>query len=149
MQRTAKTHDEMLQLGVKLGQIAPAGTCVALRGTLGAGKTVFAKGVGAGLGVTQNITSPTFVLMNVYESGRVTLAHCDLYRISDPDEMTAMGLFELAKESVTILEWAERGEEEVPVDHVDILIEFDGDSRVLTIEAHGPRSRALTRKWLA
>ena len=73
--------DDTRALGRRLGAIARPGLAVALTGTLGAGKTVFAKGVGEGLGVAQPIASPTFVLLAVYDEGRLPLWHADLYRL--------------------------------------------------------------------
>jgi len=101
---------ETLELGKKLGQLLPQSTLVLLQGDLGAGKTVFARGVARGLGVDPEIpiTSPTFTLMNHY-SARHDLYHFDLYRLSDPDELIELGFDEYAFGSgVALVEWPEK-----------------------------------------
>ena len=66
-----------------------------------------------------------------------------------PDEMLALGLGEISESAVTVLEWAERGEGEIPPDHIDIHIAFDGEDRVLTIQPSGPSSKDAMKAWLA
>ena len=86
---TIRTHsaEETYALGTRLGKMAQPGQVYALKGDLGSGKTVLTKGFAAGLGVEEPVTSPTFTILMVHESGRLPLYHYDVYRISDPDEM--------------------------------------------------------------
>ena len=101
---------QTFELGRKLGQSLPQSALVLLKGDLGAGKTVFARGVARGLGVDPDIpiTSPTFTLMNHY-SARHELYHFDLYRLSDPDELIELGFDEYAFGSgVALVEWPEK-----------------------------------------
>ena len=86
---------------------AEAGDVVLLEGALGAGKTVLVKGLAAGLGVDDEVVSPTFVLVRQYV-GRLPLVHADLYRLDDRAEIEALGLLELSAEGVLALEWADR-----------------------------------------
>jgi len=101
---------QTLELGKKLGQLLPQSSLVLLQGDLGAGKTVFARGVAWGLGVDPDIpiTSPTFTLMNHY-TARHDLYHFDLYRLADPDELIELGFDEYAFGSgVALVEWPEK-----------------------------------------
>ena len=82
---------------------------IGLSGELGAGKTQFVKGLARGLGIPGRVLSPSFVLVNVYSGGRLTLFHLDLYRLDTPEQIAAAGLEEyLRPEGVTVVEWAER-----------------------------------------
>jgi tRNA threonylcarbamoyladenosine biosynthesis protein TsaE len=120
---------------------------VLLNGPLGAGKTVFVRGIARGMGLSARVRSPTFVFMNVYE-GQVTLLHVDLYRI-DAGQGEELGLEDLAGPgegaAVTVVEWAERARERFP--HDALRVEFTpgaGDEeRVLRVSAGGERSAAL------
>jgi tRNA threonylcarbamoyladenosine biosynthesis protein TsaE len=126
-------------LGARLAPAARAGDLVCLRGDLGAGKTQFAKGFGAGLGVTDTISSPSFVLMAEY-AGRLPLFHVDLYRLADAGEALAGGLIdERQADGVTVVEWPERMGTVLPSARLDIAIEGTGDEpRTITIRAGEP-----------
>lgn len=125
------THNagETYDLGVRLGSEAKRGTVITLDGDLGAGKTVMAKGIAAGLGITEPVTSPTFIIMRHYDSGRLPLYHFDVYRIEDIDEMTAVGYDEyINSDGVCVIEWSEIIEELIPEDAVRVTIErVEGD----------------------
>jgi tRNA threonylcarbamoyladenosine biosynthesis protein TsaE len=110
-----------------LAGAARAGDLISLVGELGAGKTQFAKGFGAGLGITDTIMSPSFVLMAEYR-GRLPMFHIDLYRLADAAEALAGGLIdERQGEGVTLVEWAERLADAMPAGHLDVIIEGAGD----------------------
>ncbi len=110
-------------LGERLGQRARPGSVYCLDGGLGAGKTVFARGFAAGLGVKEPVTSPTFILLKEYCSGRCPLYHFDIYRIGDPEELAAIGAEEYFYGSgVCLVEWAELAAELIPEDAVHIRI---------------------------
>lgn len=96
---------EMRAFGEAFAQVLAPGDLVILRGPLGAGKTTFAQGVGVGLGVTDAITSPTFVIARVYESGRVPLVHVDAYRLTGIDELEDAGIDDDLSRAVTLVEW--------------------------------------------
>ena len=85
------SEEETFEIGRQFGLAAQAGSVFALEGDLGAGKTVFAKGFAAGLGITEVISSPTFTILQIYDSGRLELYHYDAYRIEDPSEMEEIG----------------------------------------------------------
>ncbi len=102
------------RLGARLGELLEGGETIALQGELGTGKTRWVQGVGQGLGVAQNVTSPTFTLVNEFP-GRLTLYHIDLYRINQAAEALAFGLEDyLYGEGVCLIEWAERVVEILP-----------------------------------
>ncbi len=135
------------RLGRSLGEAAPAGSVLALTGDLGAGKTSLAQGVGAGLGVQGPITSPTFTLLWVHESGRLPLVHADFYRLGDESELVELGLEEwLGEVGVAVVEWAERFEQALPADRLVGVLEHRGPgARRLVLRATGPAAAA----WLA
>ncbi|MBF0163036.1 MAG: tRNA (adenosine(37)-N6)-threonylcarbamoyltransferase complex ATPase subunit type 1 TsaE [Magnetococcales bacterium] len=97
--------------GRELGDCLAPGVGVLLHGDLGCGKSVFARGVLRGLGVEEDyITSPTFTLVNGYDEGRLPVAHFDLYRLSDPEELEGIGVEEYVDgRGVALVEWPERG----------------------------------------
>ena len=138
--------EAMEALGRELGAFAQPGTVIALSGDLGAGKSVLARGIARGLGITGRIPSPTFVLVAEYTQGRIPLHHGDLYRLTDPDDVLSVGLDELLEgDGVVVLEWADRFPEILPADHLAVTIEIgpaDEDREVL-FHATGPLSRSL------
>ncbi len=121
-----------------LASVAAAGDIVCLWGELGAGKTVFAKGFGAGLGVRDTISSPSFVLMGEY-AGRLPLFHIDLYRLASAIEALDGGLLDDRQASgVVLIEWPDRLGAALPLDRLDVRIDGGADEpRVLTVTAHG------------
>lgn len=130
-------------LAARLATVARPGDLICLWGDLGAGKTVFAKGFGAGLGVAGTITSPTFILMAEYE-GRLPLFHVDLYRLDDAADALLGGLLdERQAAGVTLVEWPDRLGDALPYDRLDVEIDGSGDEpRTIMLRAGGP---ALTR----
>lgn len=134
----AQTH----RLGERLGARATPGTVILLRGELGAGKTVFARGVGAGLGVAGPVTSPTFILVAEHEGGRLPLWHADLYRLSAGSPLDDLGLDD-TREGVLLVEWPERAEGELSRDHLDVHLQIDGEGRRIALLAAGERHAKL------
>jgi tRNA threonylcarbamoyladenosine biosynthesis protein TsaE len=116
-------------LAAALASAARPGDLIALHGELGAGKTQFAKGFGAGLGVTATINSPSYVLMAEYD-GRLPLFHLDLYRLDDGSDALAGGLLdERQAAGVCLVEWAERLGPALPADRLDVAIDGAGEER--------------------
>jgi tRNA threonylcarbamoyladenosine biosynthesis protein TsaE len=121
------------------------GDVLSLTGGLGSGKTTFCQGLARGLGVPEDrpITSPTFSLVNLHR-GRVLFAHADLYRLNSEAELEELGLDEAIEEGAAAIEWAERFPQVLPSDHLSLLLVTNADdTRTLTFQAHGPRSRRL------
>ena len=118
-----KNEHETEAFGRELGASAKAGTVIALIGDLGTGKTTLTKYIAAGLGVTEQITSPTFTIIKEYRTGRCPLFHFDVYRIGDIDEMYELGYEEyFFGDGVCIVEWADLIEELIPEDALTIRI---------------------------
>ncbi|MDT8715562.1 tRNA (adenosine(37)-N6)-threonylcarbamoyltransferase complex ATPase subunit type 1 TsaE [Clostridium sp. 19966] len=106
--------EKTMHLGQQLGERAKAGDIICLTGDLGCGKTHLTKGLAKGLGITDEITSPTFTIVNEYESGRLKLNHFDVYRVNDPDEIEGIGFDEyIFSDAVSVIEWA---------NYIDMLI---------------------------
>lgn len=136
---SARTIDDTERLGGALADVLPAGTVVALRGTLGAGKTRLVQAVTAALGVDrEQVVSPTFVLVQQYH-GRRSVYHLDAYRLHDDDEFLQLGPEEFFDAGgLTFVEWADKVERCLPVEHVTIEIEVVGPtSREFTLRATG------------
>lgn len=129
-------------LAARLAAVARPGDLLCLWGDLGAGKTQFAKGFGAGLGVTDTITSPTFVLMAEYD-GRLPLFHLDLYRLDDASDAYAGGLLDERQASgVTLIEWPDRMRDVLPAARLDVTIGGVGDApRTIRLTAADPSLR--------
>jgi tRNA threonylcarbamoyladenosine biosynthesis protein TsaE len=125
-----------------LATAAQPGDVVCLWGDLGAGKTVFAKGFGAGLGVRDTILSPSFVLMGEY-AGRLPLFHIDLYRLESARDALDGGLLDDRQATgVVLIEWPDRLADQVPPERLDVRIAGGGDEpRTITLVAHGEGHR--------
>ena len=123
---TVVTHapQETAALAERLGAAAEAGTVLCLVGDLGAGKTLFTQGFARGLGVTEEVTSPTFALMNQY-CGRLPVTHFDLYRLEREEELDEIGFYEFAGPSggVVLIEWADKFPDALPKPHIRLEIE--------------------------
>ena len=116
------------ELGVRFGKEAKPGSVYTLEGDLGAGKTVFAKGFAEGLGISENVTSPTFTIMQIYEGGRIPLYHYDAYRIEDPAEMEEIGYTDyFYGDGACLIEWACNIEEFLPEHITRISVERDNE----------------------
>jgi tRNA threonylcarbamoyladenosine biosynthesis protein TsaE len=129
---------ETQALGTRLGAALGPGDVVACVGELGAGKTCFVQGVCRGLGVTSDVTSPTFVLVNVYR-GRMTVHHVDAYRTESLAELRDLGLPEMLHgDGVTLVEWADKLLPLLPPGTITVTIAGLGDEpRRIDIERHG------------
>src|SRR3954453_18513494 len=136
---TTDTAEETRALGERLASVARAGDLLCLWGDLGAGKTVFAKGFGRGLGVSGTISSPSFILMAEYPA-RLRLFHIDLYRLADAAEVVLGGLLdERQAEGVTLVEWPDRFGPPLPPARLRVRAGGTGDDpRTLRLEARPP-----------
>ena len=133
------------EVGRVLGTMLEAGDLVCLYGDLGAGKTRFSYGVAQGLQVRdQYITSPTFTFVNEYE-GRIPFYHIDLYRLQEPSELEGIGFEEyIDSDGATVIEWAERAEEELPDEKLNVYIaDISESSREIGFFAEGERYEKL------
>lgn len=139
------SEEETILVGRTLGSLLEAGDVVGLEGTLGSGKTQFAKGVGLGLGVGEDtvITSPSFTLVNEYE-GRIRFSHMDLYRLEHVDDILLAGLDDyLYGDGVALVEWADRCPQAFPEWAVTVTLAITGETE-RRIVLSGAHARAQT-----
>lgn len=114
------------QIGYELAQKARPGDVFCLLGDLGVGKTVFSQGFGAGIGIDEPISSPTFTIVQIYEKGRLPFYHFDVYRIAEEEELFEIGFDEMIEgEGVSLIEWANRIPDSLPLHYTEVLIEKD------------------------
>ena len=133
------SESETAAIGRSLARTLAAGDVVLLTGDLGAGKTAFVKGVAEGLGVpADEVTSPTFTLVQEYRGGRLTLFHVDLYRLDDPREIADLGLDELGEGGVLAIEWAEKLPAAFPQATAVRIEHGDGSARSITVSGPTP-----------
>lgn len=135
MEYITNSPAETEALGAALGRIIPAGTILAYRGDLGAGKTAFTRGLAAGLGYTEPVTSPTYTIVNEYLGGRLPLFHFDMYRLSCSDDLWDIGWEDyLDRQGVCAVEWSENVTEALD-GAITVTIEKLGeDTRRITME---------------
>ena len=140
-----KSPEQTELLGKKFAAFLRPGDVIAYYGDLGAGKTAFTRGLAAGLGIREAVTSPTYTIVNEYLSGRMPLFHFDMYRLSSSEELFDIGWEDyLARGGVCAVEWSENVEDAL-TDAISITIEKDPaqlDWRKITIEG-GARFEAL------
>ncbi len=136
MQVRAHTPEEMEQLGRDEAPKMHPGSVIALIGTLGAGKTLWTKGLVAGLGSSAEVTSPTFALVQEYPGGRLPIFHLDFYRLESAREIIALGWDEyLDAGGIIIAEWGDKFPELLPVDCRRLIFSIEADgSRILREE---------------
>jgi tRNA threonylcarbamoyladenosine biosynthesis protein TsaE len=126
-------------LGRALADVLRAGDLVVLVGPLGAGKTALTQGIGAGLGVREPVTSPTFVIARVHRDGRVPLVHVDAYRLGSVADVDDLDLDASAGESVTVVEWGQGLVEQLADEHLEVRLDRrDDDVRTAILRPHGP-----------
>ena len=117
-------------MGEEFAKTLRGGSVVALYGDLGAGKTTFAQGIAAGLGIKKRIISPTFIIVRKYRiSGKRNFYHIDLYRIETEKDIEGLGLEEIlnSKDSIVVVEWAEKLASKLPKNRIDIYFETIDD----------------------
>ena len=120
-----KSEEETKVFGLKIGQEAVPGQVIGLIGDLGTGKTTLTKYIARGLGVEENISSPTFMIVREYHGGRMPLYHFDVYRIGDPEELFDIGADEYFDgDGLCVVEWADMVMPQLPEDSMFICIEY-------------------------
>ena len=132
---TTNSPAETEAIGAALGAIIPAGTVIAYRGDLGAGKTAFTRGLARGLGFADMVTSPTYTIVNEYLGGRLPLFHFDMYRLGSSDDLWDIGWEDyLERGGICAVEWSENVEDALE-DAISVTIEKLGEeSRRITVE---------------
>ncbi|MDD5129125.1 MAG: tRNA (adenosine(37)-N6)-threonylcarbamoyltransferase complex ATPase subunit type 1 TsaE [Candidatus Omnitrophica bacterium] len=148
MKKLSTSVNQTLKIGRLLAQKLSGGEIILLSGSLGAGKTVLAKGIAQGLGIDRyNVVSPTFVFLRVYK-GKHFLNHFDFYRIGNPKEILALGYEEyFYSDSISVIEWPERLKFLLPREFLKIkLIVKTKGSRLLEFSAKGLRHKQLLKE---
>ncbi len=147
-----RSAGETEEFGRLLASVLLPGDVLCLHGDLGAGKTVLARGIARGLGITGPVTSPTFTLINEY-SGRLPLYHMDVYRLEGPEDMADLGYEEyFYGEGVTLVEWAERVEEVLPSERLDVYLKVspaEPELREISLIPRGKRYEELVKELSA
>jgi tRNA threonylcarbamoyladenosine biosynthesis protein TsaE len=136
-----RSADETLSLAAAVGELLRAGDVVSVAGDLGAGKTVFARGVARALGVSKPVVSPSFTIVREYD-GRVPLVHVDVYRIDTIQELHDLGFEEVVRDdAVTLVEWGDVIDALLPRQRLDVRLNLRGggeDERDVELVGHGP-----------
>jgi tRNA threonylcarbamoyladenosine biosynthesis protein TsaE len=146
----SRSESQTLKIGRILGSCLENGDIVCLEGDLGSGKTVFAKGIAKGIGISEDITSPTFVLVNEYR-GEKFLYHFDVYRIADSEEFVDSGLDEYFDGTgIVVVEWADKIKDILPPEYIRVVIERgqDDNSRVIEVFFQGTEYAKTERDFL-
>ncbi|MGN0647917.1 MAG: tRNA (adenosine(37)-N6)-threonylcarbamoyltransferase complex ATPase subunit type 1 TsaE [Oscillospiraceae bacterium] len=136
---TILTHSpaETQAFAETLGRQMKKGTCIAFAGSMGAGKTTFTRGLAKGMGLPDEVSSPTFALVNEYHGeGAISMYHFDMYRVTSPEALETTGFWDYPLEdAVFVIEWAENIADAIPADAVRITItRIDDDTRSITVE---------------
>jgi tRNA threonylcarbamoyladenosine biosynthesis protein TsaE len=130
------TESQLVAWGGRIGRTVEAPVFLALRGDLGAGKSVLARAIARGAGVTSPMPSPTFNLVFRYGGNGRTIAHLDLYRLDDPEDVWELGWRELgAEDEIVVVEWPERAEPLLPRDRWDVLLRSGPDATLRDVRA--------------
>ena len=144
MEFITNSPQETEALGQKLGQMLPAGTVIAYRGDLGAGKTAFTRGLARGLGIQDPVTSPTYTIVNEYLGGRIPLFHFDMYRLHSADDLFDIGWDDyLERQGICAVEWSENVAEALEDPLVVTICKTGEESRKITLEG-GPQIADLS-----
>ena len=131
----SNSPEETFSLGQRIAALLSQGSVIALKGTLGSGKTCLAKGIANGLGVTDNITSPTYTIINEYKTNDVNLYHIDAYRLNNDKDFEDIGGTEVINSGgISIIEWCERIPKSLPDNSIIISFEITGPySRLIQV----------------
>lgn len=139
---TSRSVDDTLELAQNIESEKFPGMVICLNGDLGSGKTIFVKGFASALGITDNITSPTFNIVKEYVMGEMPLYHMDVYRINENEDFGVEDYFN--KNGVCIIEWPEMIEDKLPSERLDIIIKIvDENTRVLLFKPIGDKYEEL------
>ena len=141
---TTQSEAQTFELAKEIAAHLKPGDVIALYGDLGCGKTVFARGVAAGLGISDEVTSPTFALVHEYHGGGRSLYHFDMYRVSGYESLCSTGFFDyMGTQGILLVEWSENIREYLPESAIKITIRRTGDdTRQISIENLKPESCA-------
>jgi tRNA threonylcarbamoyladenosine biosynthesis protein TsaE len=130
MEIISNSESQTQKIARDFAKMLKKGDIIALYGELGAGKTVFAKGLAQGLGIKDRITSPTFTFQKTYKKGRLILHHLDLYRGESLKDFEALALDEIfSNDAVTLIEWAQKIDERLPKKRIEVIITPENETK--------------------
>lgn len=141
IETTSRSPEQTRQFGMRLGEALQTGDVICLQGDLGAGKTTFVQGIAQGWGSLDSVSSPTFILVNVYRRADGSqLFHMDAYRLNSASEAEQLDLDSMLVEGALIVEWPERMQGLIPVENLWLQFEHTGESeREIKFTARGKR----------
>jgi len=141
MDLLSRSPEQTRRIGMHLGGALRAGDVICLQGDLGAGKTTFVQGIAQGWGSLDSVSSPTFVIVNVYrDAGQKQLFHMDAYRLDSTHEAEELDIDSMLAQGPVLIEWPERMERLIPREHLWITIEhMDEEEREMKFKSHGKR----------
>jgi tRNA threonylcarbamoyladenosine biosynthesis protein TsaE len=134
---TTSSREQTVALGSRFAPMLTAGDIVILSGRLGAGKTAFVSGVAAGLGITERITSPSFIIVRMYDGGFLPLVHADAYRLGTMAEFYDLELPDDGANGAVLIEWGDAIADSLPMDRLKIRFEISGDERIISFHRMG------------
>lgn len=144
MEIVSTAPEKTFSFGRQLGQLLQEGSVLCLIGDLGAGKTLLVQGIAQGLGLNEEITSPTFTVMNVYE-GNIPVYHFDLYRLESPEQLVDIGFDEYTNAGgIAIIEWPDKFPGFMPDSYLRIeLIKTGDNDRLIKVSSQGAHHHLL------
>jgi len=135
-----ETESDTAALAASFAKVLEPGDTVLLIGDLGAGKSTFARSfIRARFGADIDVPSPTFTLVQTYEHQSGDIWHCDLYRLTGPDDIIELGLYDAFEDSICLVEWAERLEGQHPASSIILQLDVEGEGRKATLSGSNPR----------
>ena len=146
---TSKSSNDTINIAKSLAKSLSSGDTVVLTGELGSGKTKFTEGFLSYFGLENEISSPTFNIVNQYSKNSVNIYHCDVYRLSDIEEFYAIGGEEYFEKGICLIEWGELIEDALPLEYIHISFEKNNDDpnlRLLKLEALGNKYEIILDK---
>ena len=143
------SENETIDFACKLASRLNNGDIIVLSGNLGSGKTKFTQGILKNFGLEDDISSPTFTIVNEHHSGDTNIYHFDVYRLQDIDEFYAIGGEEYLSKGICIIEWGEIIEPILPTDYIKVVFERDSENdnnRIINVEVHGNRLLPIVKE---
>ena len=146
-EKICKTLDDTQKLAYEFAKLIEDNGCfISLYGEIGAGKTAFVKQVAKAIGITEKVTSPSFVILNEYHSAKIPVYHFDLYRLENEGVKTIFDELQEYSEGkqITFVEWAEFSRNQIPFDHIKINVTYEDDvSRKYSFEGFGEKCNKI------
>lgn len=144
-----KNEDSTIRLGQEVAKLLFEGFILCLNGDLGAGKTCMTRSIAKTLDIEDDITSPTFTIINEYETGRLNLYHFDVYRIGESEEMYDIGFEDyINSDGVCIIEWSDIIKDILPKDRLEMYISYSGEGREVELTPYGPKYEDFVEELL-